>query len=118
MKPSTPRFKDADQDIASWSSYTLVACPSCAQRAELSNSINVFQSSYWNEDAKIKIKCTPEAGAWLAKILTQVRTSSGGDPLAFSAFQQNFQDAGLRDFDLFWPGQTVHELRGTGLVLA
>ena len=64
-----------------------------------------------------RVKCQPDVGPWLATILQQMRVSAGGEPLSFGAFRQNYADAGLADFALFWPGRVVEELREVGLVV-
>ncbi len=64
-----------------------------------------------------RVKCRPELGVWLEKALQDVRVSAGGAPLAFGAFRQNYEAAGLPDFALFWPGRVVEELREVGLVV-
>ncbi len=64
-----------------------------------------------------QVKCRPAVGYWLESLLTRLRVSAGYGSLTVAAFRQNYEDAGLEDFALFWPGPVMEELRGIGLVV-
>ncbi|MES2589626.1 MAG: radical SAM protein [Bacteroidota bacterium] len=66
------------------------------------------------EDVEINVKA--DLGKWLVDLLNQISVSSKS-ALTFERIQEDFTKKKLGDFDVFWKGFTVAQLRDYGLIV-
>ncbi|MFD2201187.1 B12-binding domain-containing radical SAM protein [Shivajiella indica] len=97
----------------------------------LGNSPELVQYSYMKKGKKIsasklvfenkihktEIKVNPLEGNWLLKIMDQLIPQNGQKEITLESLKENYQDAGLSDFEKFMQSPTWTNLVEEGLVL-
>ncbi|QEE51380.1 radical SAM protein [Flavobacterium alkalisoli] len=63
------------------------------------------------------IQVNKEQGEWLVILLQQIAVTPDNKVTGFQQVKQNYEDAGLEDFELFWYSKPVNTLREYGLLI-
>lgn len=61
------------------------------------------------------IQVNKEQGEWLVAILQLLSVNTDNKPMSFQQVKQNYEAAGLEDFELFWYSKPVNTIRDYGL---
>ncbi len=78
-------------------------------------TFEMAELAFHNKKDSFSIQVGKEQGEWLADILERVAVSN--KPLTIQQVKQNYEDAGLEDFELFWYSKSVNTLRDSGLLV-
>jgi hypothetical protein len=85
------------------------------QKSKKGNHWEVMSISFQTKKATHTINVEPEKGKWLVDILEKISIRSH-DQLTLKKIKENYEAAGLENFELFWDNKPVNTLYKAGLL--
>jgi hypothetical protein len=83
-------------------------------KSKKGNHWEVMTLTFQTKKTTFSINVDPLKGHWLMGILQKLRTSA--DPLTWQMVKEDYESAGLEDFELFWDNKPVSTLYRAGLL--
>jgi hypothetical protein len=71
---------------------------------------------FYSNNETIKIELSKEHGIWLGKVLSQLKFSNE-HPFTYQDLVNDYEQAGLEDFDLFWYNKPMSMIYKAGLLV-
>ncbi|HTN46792.1 MAG TPA: B12-binding domain-containing radical SAM protein [Flavipsychrobacter sp.] len=84
-------------------------------KSKKGNSWEMASLTFHTRTTTINIKTDVENGKWLADMLREIAARSD-NPLTLQEIKENYESAGLEDFELFWDNKPVNTLYKVGLL--
>lgn len=84
-------------------------------KSKKGNTWEIASLTFFTRKETINIKTDIEQGKWLAAILGEI-AANNDKPLTLSKIKENYEVAGLEDFELFWDNKPVNTLYKVGLL--
>ncbi|HLO79992.1 MAG TPA: radical SAM protein [Chitinophagaceae bacterium] len=85
------------------------------QKSKKGSHWDVMSLAFHTRKNKLTINVEPEKGAWLLSILPKLSVQNS-IPLTVKAVKEDYEKAGLENFELFWDNKPVNTLYKAGLL--
>jgi hypothetical protein len=79
-------------------------------------SYQMAELTFFTKEDTVTLQMTQDEGNWLAEILKHIHTSNK-KLLTFTEIQEHFNSFSSEDFEPFWYGKAVNQLRENGLLV-
>ncbi|MCX6293536.1 MAG: radical SAM protein, partial [Sphingobacteriales bacterium] len=78
------------------------------------NQWELASITFETKSTTINIRIDKAEGIWFYELLTQIKS---GSKLNMKEVMENYESAGLEDFELFWDNKPMNQLHKAGLLM-